>query len=279
MNLLIKVVAIVAVVLILAVAALRVRKLRRDEMRELSRPVERRLMTPPPSPYAPSKGFRLLDGPVDPTKRSEPLRPRLEPDREYVFSETQMPTYDDVRPTQLRHNESWALNRSARRSSLRYSGLRVVAIALVAAVVVGFVGYYIQHGPAKAKGPGSTSTTTTTRAPTTTTSMTWPTSFSPSSRSGQTATYQVPAVKYQVVVTGTRGASWAVYHMGATNTLEWQGTVALGKSESLQMTGNSFITLGSPKNASVTVGGSPVVFPSPLPPTLNLSFVASPALG
>ena len=47
MNLLVKVVAVVAVVLILAVAALRVRKLRRDEMRDLSKPVERRLRTPP----------------------------------------------------------------------------------------------------------------------------------------------------------------------------------------------------------------------------------------
>lgn len=278
MNLLVKVVAVFAVVLILAVAALRVRKLRRDEMRDLSKPVERRLMTPPPSPYAPSKGFRLLDGPLDPAKRSEPLRPRLEPDREYVFSETQMPTYDDVRPTQLRHNENWALSRSARHSGLPSSGLRVVGIALVAALVVALVGYYVQHGSAKTKGP-ATSTTTTTKPPATTTSLAWPASFTSSSRSGQTATYQVPAVKYQVVVNATRGASWAVYHMGAKNTLEWQGKVALGQSESLQMTGNSLITLGSPKNATVTVGGSPVVFPSPLPTTLNLSFVASPVPG
>jgi hypothetical protein len=279
MNLLVKVVVILAVVLIVAVAALRVRKLRRDKMRELSKPVERRLMTPPPSPYAPSKGFRLLDGPLDPTKRSEPPRPRLETDREYVFSETQMPTYDDVRPSPLRHNENWALSRSARHSSLPSTGLVVVAIALVAVLVVGFVGYYVQHGSPKANGPATSSTTTTTRASTTTTTLVWPTSFSPSSSSGQTATYQVPAVKYQVVVTGTRGASWAVYQMGAKNTLEWQGKVALGKSESLPMTGNSIITLGSPKSATVTVGGSPVVFPSPLPTTLNLSFVASPVRG
>ncbi len=78
MALALKIVIVVVVVLVVAVAALRIRKLRRDEIRELSRPVERRLMSPPPSPYAPSKGFRLLDGPLDATRRPEPLRPRLE---------------------------------------------------------------------------------------------------------------------------------------------------------------------------------------------------------
>lgn len=274
MNLVVKVVAIVVVVLIIVVAALRVRKLRRDEMRELSRPVERRLMTPPPSPYAPSKGFRLLDGPIDPAKRAEPPRPRLETDREYVFSETQMPTYDDARPAQLRHNEDWALSRSARRSSPPFSGVRVIAFALGAVLVVGIIGYYLQGGSPAKKGPATSSVPPTTIR-TTTTTLAWPASFSPAARSGQSATYNVPAPSYQVVVTGSLGPSWAVYEMGPKNTLEWQGKVARGKSESLRMTGNSRITLGSPKNATVTVGGSAVVFPSPLPTTLTLVFVST----
>ena len=271
MNLALKVAGAVIVVLILVVATLRVRKLRRDEMRELSKPVERRLMTPPPSPYAPSKGFRLLDGPIEPARRAEPARPRLETDREYVFSETQMPSYGEVRPSPMRHNENWALSRSA-RSNLRFAGLRIGAIVLVLAIVAGFVGYYVQRG-----APGASTTTTTSIVPTTTTTLRWPTTFRPTSMSGQTANYQVPAVNYTVVVSGTRGATWAVYQMGPKNTLEWQGRVALGKSESLQMTGNSLITLGSPKNATVSVGGSPVVFPSRLPTTLSLSFAVQPA--
>jgi hypothetical protein len=41
------------------------------------------------------------------------------------------------------------------------------------------------------------------------------------------------------------------------------------------MIGDSTITIGAPKNASVTIDGKPVVFPSPLPATLVLSFVSS----
>jgi len=57
-----EIIGIVVAVLLIAGTVLRIRKVRRDEMRELSRPLERRLVSPPPSPYAPSKGFRLLDG-------------------------------------------------------------------------------------------------------------------------------------------------------------------------------------------------------------------------
>ncbi len=64
-----KVIAVIVVLILALGTFLRVRKLRRDEMRALSKPVERRLMTPPPSPYAPSKGFRLLDGAGEPLAR------------------------------------------------------------------------------------------------------------------------------------------------------------------------------------------------------------------
>jgi hypothetical protein len=63
--------------------------------------------------------------------------------------------------------------------------------------------------------------------------------------------------------------------MGPQSTLEWQGTVAQGHVESLKMIGDSQITIGAPKSASVTVEGKSVVFPSPLPTTLVLSFVSS----
>ncbi len=63
--------------------------------------------------------------------------------------------------------------------------------------------------------------------------------------------------------------------MGPHSTLEWQGTVAPGNRESLRMIGDSQITIGAPKSASVTVQGKPVVFPTPLPATLVLSFLSS----
>jgi hypothetical protein len=266
MNLTVEIASAVVVVLIVVMAVLRIRKLRRDDIRELASPVDRRLMTPPPSPYAPSKGFRLLDGPVDPQGRTEPARPRLESNRDYVFSESQMPIYDDVRPVPLRHNEMWALTRSARRS-VPFSGLRVAVIALVAVLLVGFIAYYLQDTTNKKHGIPTSSTTTIV-----TTVTTWPGSFAATSTSSQTATYDVPVQKYSVVVTGSLGATYAMYQMGPSHTLEWQGTLVRGASKSLQMTGSSQITIGAPKNATVTLGGSPVIFPSPLPTTLTLLF-------
>jgi hypothetical protein len=262
------------VVLVAGIAALRIRKLRRDEIRELSRPVERRLMSPPPSPYAPSKGFRLLDGPIDSTRRPEPLRPRLETDREYVFSESQMPGDVDVVSSHLRHSEEWALSKSARRSA-SFTGLRVAVIALIVIAIVGALGIYIQHRHPKS-GPTATTTSTRPHSTTTTTiASALPSSFAATSTSGETATYQVPLKRYQVIVRGALGPTWAVYKMGPQSTLEWQGTVPVGTDESLPMTGDSQITIGAPKSASVTVAGKPVVFPSPLPTTLVLSFVSS----
>jgi hypothetical protein len=275
MALALKIAIVVVVVLVVAVAALRIRKLRRDEIRELSRPVERRLMTPPPSPYAPSKGFRLLDGPLDATRRPEPLRPRLESDREYVFSESQMPGDSEVVPSHFRHNEKWALSKSARRSA-SFTGLRVAVIAVIIIAVVGALGLYLQHLHSKNT---STTTTTTTRPPKTTTTiaaaLSLPATFTATSTSGETSTYQVPRKSYVVVVRGALGPTWAVYKMGPSSTLEWQGTIKQGTDESLRMIGDSQITIGAPKSASVTVGGKPVVFPSPLPTTLVLSFVSS----
>ena len=85
----------------------------------------------------------------------------------------------------------------------------------------------------------------------------------------------MPASRYVVTVRGVAGAVWTVYRMGPANTLEFQGTVGVGKSETLKMTGDSRITLGSPRNAAVEVGGSPVTLPSPLGSPLVLTFKAS----
>jgi hypothetical protein len=274
MALALKIIIAVVVVLVITIASLRIRKLRRDEIRELSRPVERRLMSPPPSPYAPSKGFRLLDGPLDATRRPEPSRPRLETDREYVFSETQMLVDGEVVPTHHRHNEKWALSKSGRRTA-SFTGLRVAVIALIIVVIVGGIGLYLQHRDSNHNAPPTTTTTRPRSTTTTTIAAALPASFVATSTSGETATYRVALTKYVVVVHGALGATWAAYEMGPQSTLEWQGTVAQGAMESLMMTGDSHITIGAPKSASVTVEGKPVVFPSPLPTTLVLSFVAS----
>jgi hypothetical protein len=156
-TLALKLIVLVVVVLVVAIATLRIRKLRRDEIRELSQPVERRLVSPPPSPYAPSKGFRLLDGPIEESPRPQPARPRLEADHDYVFSETQIPGDESIVPSHFRHNEQWALSKSARRSP-SMTGLRVAVIAIILVALLGGVAWYLQHH----KSPGTKPPTTTT---------------------------------------------------------------------------------------------------------------------
>lgn len=268
MTLALEIIGIVVAVLVVAGTVLRIRKVRRDETRELSRPLERRLVTPPPSPYAPSKGFRLLDGSGDPVARPPVERPRLDPGRPYVFSDAQ--SGEESSALHTRHNDDWFLSRSSHRSTGSLAA-RGVGIVLVIVVVVGiFVTYAVEHHSPQSSGSTTTTTTTRPRAATTTTTL--PSTLHASSLSGDDANYAVPGARYRVTVTGSRGETWAVYNMGPASTLEWQGPVDLGKNESLVMTGGSRITIGSPSSAEVTVDGRPVVFPSPLPATLVLVF-------
>jgi hypothetical protein len=270
-KLVIEIVAAILVVLLLVGIALRVRKLRRDEMRELSKPIERRLFSPPPSPYAPSKGFRLIDESGEPLQRPAVERPRLDPDHHYVFSESTS-SAEDVVASHLRHKDDWFLSRSSHRSTLFIMLRRVAVILLIGLIIAVVVTYYVNHDASKTPKGSGTDPTTTTPANTTTTTAPFPSSFQSTSTNGDDAFYIVPASSYQVVVTGSLGATWAVYEMGTKNTLEWQGRVAQGHDESLKMIGDSRITIGSPSSATVSVAGSPVVFPSPSPSTLNLVF-------
>ncbi len=265
MILALEIIGIVVAVLLIAGTALRIRKVRRDEMRDLSRPLERRLVSPPPSPYAPSKGFRLLDGSGEPVARPPVERPRLDPSRPYVFSDSQ--SAEESGALHARHNDDWFLSRSSHRSTSSLVARSVGIVLAVAVVVAIIVTYAVEHHSPQ---QSATTTTTTTRPPTTTTSV--PTTLRPASLSGDDANYTVPGSRYRVTVTGSRGETWAVYNMGPASTLEWQGPVDLGKDESLVMTGDSRITLGSPSSARVTVNGRPVVFPSALPATLVLVF-------
>ena len=277
MILALKIVAVILVVLASGALALRARKLRRDEMRELSKPLDRRLVAPPPSPYAPAKSFRLLDGSGEPLNRPPVERPRLDPERHYAFSDSP-PNSEELAALRQRHNDDWFLSRSSHRSTVSILLRRVGVAALIILIIVVIVTYYAeQHSSPNPKGASSTTTTTlgTKRATTTTTTVIFPSSFVATSTSGDDATYRVPVAKYRVIVTGSLGATWAVYNMGPTNSLEWQGTVAQGRDELLTMTGNSRITIGSPSNATVSVDGRPVTFPSPPPSTLVLVFAAA----
>jgi hypothetical protein len=269
MSVALKVVIGVAVVLVIVTVVLRLRKLRRDEMRKIASRVERRLMTPPPSPYTPSKGFRLLDGPINPDgTRPEPPRPRLETDRDYVFSESQLPSYQESVLPLGRRDTKWALSKSGRPGRFATFGSRLGLIFLVILIVAVVGIYYAKHG----NPPKITTTTTTTLGSSVSThsKVVWPSTLVASVVSGDKATYPVPVSKYRVTVSGANGAVRTVYRMGPQNTLEWQGTIAPGSSESLVLSGVSKITLGSPRGVSVKVGLSNVAFPPTLPATLTL---------
>jgi hypothetical protein len=265
-KLTIEIVAGIVVVLLIAGTVLRLRKIRRDEKRELSRPLDRRLVVPPPSPYAPSKGFRVLDGSDASLERPALERPRIDPARKYVFNDP-----DEPPVIRARHNEDWFLSRSAHRSTASLVGRGVAVVAVIALVIAVVVTYYIHHDPAPKKHSSDTTTTTSKPSPTTTTSKP---NLEPASTNGEDAVYNVDASRYRVTVYGARGETWTVYNMGPSNTLEWQGAVAQGSHESLVMIGDSRITLGSPSSAAVSLDGRPIVFPSPLPATLVLVFNA-----
>jgi hypothetical protein len=262
----------VAAVILVAVG-LRMLKLRREGARESVPMDDRRLVAPPPSPYEPSKGFRLINEAGQPLERPPVQRPRLDPERHYVFSDAATHN-DDALPLQLRHSDDWFLSRSAHRSTA-YIILRAVGVILLIAIVIAVItAYYVDHSHTPPKGASGTTTTTTT-APQTTTTV--PVAFRPTATSGEDADYSIPAARYRVTVTGARGESWTEYNMGPANTLEWQGAVDQGQDKSLVMTGSSQITLGSPSSAAVSVDGHRVIFPAPLPVTLVLVFDATTA--
>ncbi|NNN08525.1 MAG: hypothetical protein HKL85_04950 [Acidimicrobiaceae bacterium] len=96
----------------------------------------------PPSPYQPSRGFRILDG-EEPVSTPPVRLPRLDPNKEFVFNETQVTIGDSISPPQFRHDEKWALDRSMRhaphlhvRRRRRMAGVIVVIVVIVVLVVV-----------------------------------------------------------------------------------------------------------------------------------------------
>lgn len=261
------------VLLVLIGVGLRMRKLRRDNGGDRISMDDRRLVAPPPSPYEPSKGFRLINEAGEPLERAPVQRPRLDPEHHYVFSDSATHN-DDALPVHLRHNDDWFLTRSAHRSTT-YIVMRAVGVfVLIAVVIATVIMYYFDRTNNPSKSATGTTTTTTT-IPRTTTTV--PVAFRPTATSGEDADYSIPAERYRVTVTGARGESWTEYNMGPSNTLEWQGAVDQGQDKSLVMIGNSQITLGSPSSAAVTVDGHRVIFPAQLPATLVLVFDATTA--
>ena len=173
-----------------------------------------RLMSPPPSPYAPSKGFRLLDGPVDSeTRRPEPPRPRLEIGPRVRLQRIPDASESEVVPTHLRHNEKWALSKSARRSA-SFTGLRVAVIALIVVVIVGVARTSTSSTGTDKNGSPTTTTHDVHRRRPRRRRRRCRHRSSRRRRVVRPRRTDVPRKSYNVVVDGALGPTWAVYKMG-----------------------------------------------------------------
>lgn len=220
----VKIVGAVFVFLLAIAVILRMRKLRRDEMRELAKPVERRLITPPPSPYRPSKGFRLLDGTNEPLARPEVERPRLDPSRPYVFGESSGP--EEVVPAPLRHSQDWFLTRSSHRSGLSIWLRRIVVVVVVVVVIAIVATYYADHHKKPIPGKGTSAPALLTAASATTGPSV---GFFPTAVTGGT---RCLAVEHDcgAAVLGARDQArdqtWAAVATGSSRTLLWSGAFA-----------------------------------------------------
>ena len=274
MTLALKIVLVIVIVLLLAGVGLRARKLRRDELRQHNTHGDQRLMRPPPSPYVTSKGFRLVDdaGNATTSTRPAPPRPRLEPDQEYVFGESQTTSFEEISPPSTRHDTRWALERSLHHSTVPARSRRTVAVLVVVALVLIAISAYAMRSRRPSPVPSTVASTTTTLA----SGVAWPHSFIAASIAGGAATYDVPATKYRVTVRAGAANVWVVFRMGTADTIEYQGDVAAGQAKDLVLTGSSTIILGSSRSASVDVGPSPLALPRPPSSPLTINLVASP---
>ena len=151
---------IIVIVIVALVALLRWRKLRRDDL--LAALHHSDTFFPPPAPYEVSRGIRLLDDGDVPLTRAEPQRPRLDPERQYVFSDVGPIDSSASYLTRSKHNERWALERSSHGPRVTAASGRVIAIVVVALGILIGIGAYLQSSPAHAPHTTTTSTTTTT---------------------------------------------------------------------------------------------------------------------
>lgn len=102
----------------------------------------------PPSPYAPSRSFRLLDASGDIEQPVAPEAPKLAHEGELVFGDAS--SYSDaVAPLtpQLRREEQWAIQRSMRRAPRLKSRRRHRSrqVQLAGALLVVVVVLYVTH--------------------------------------------------------------------------------------------------------------------------------------
>jgi hypothetical protein len=112
--------------------------------------------TLPPSPYQPSRGFRILESSEPVVPHPVPL-PHLDPNREFVFNDSLATPAEPVSPPHLRHDEKWALDRSMRHAPHPHvrRRRRLAWVVVILLLVVGLVAVLVlRHSPAPAHHSG-----------------------------------------------------------------------------------------------------------------------------
>jgi len=267
----IRLAALVLLILIVvlggAIAFLRWRKLRRDEIRILERHSKNFL--PPPSPYQPSKGFRLLDGSTTLPAPRDVQRPRLDPDAHYVFGETTPSFGEDLAASAHRHDQMWALDRASRRRGLSPSSWRVVGLALLVIFILLVVGYFLERHPARDHHKTSTTTSSTIAA------AQWPSQLVAASSTSSSATYDIPTGSYTFATTAEGGALQLTVRSGTPSSVVYQGTLAKGANVSLSLSGTTTVVIDPSADGAITLHSSDVVLPTSAGTTMTLTFTTS----
>ena len=253
--------AVVVVLLVVvlagaAFAALWWRRVRRDTARAMHR--DQRLITPPPSPYEPSQGFRLVDGQSQPAPmtRPTPPRPRLDA-KEYVFGDTTAPGDEGL--ASVRHDSHWALERMTRHRRRKWRSRQWMRLGVVILLVVLAAGYALQRG--HFAGTSTTSTSTT-----------WPTSFAATSTDVHSAHVVVPTAHYTLKVSATATVDLVV--KGHTDNY-FHGTLLHGQSTTLTIDEPVTLTVNV-LAVTVSLNGSPLNLPASATAPYALTITPSP---
>lgn len=260
-------VALIALVVVVAsvVVARTARRRHRDEIRSIHH-YHDRLDVLHVEQHDKGGAVRVVDGDPVVATRVAPHRPRLDPDAVHIDGATR-----DVGSTapRLRHDREWALDRMEPKARVDTPTFAVALAVVAALVVIAVVGYLIQHD----RGRATTRHTATTTRPATTTTVA--SSITPSSVDGDVATYPLSVRAYTVRVVAAFGAEWVEVTVPPGGPVTYASTLAKGATARVALHGPSMVELGAPNSATVSVDGTPVVFPSPVPPSLSLRFDAA----
>lgn len=254
------VIVLVVVVLVIVGGALWWRAQRREEGHATHATHDSRLVTPPPSPYQPSQGFRLVDGESQPAPevRPTPARPRLDA-RDYVFGESTVTGDDGL--AAARHDSHWALERMTRHRRRKWRSRQWMRLGVVVLIVVLAAGYVLQRG--HPTGPTATTSTTV--------STTWPASFAATSTGIHSSRVAVPTTRFSLKVLASAPVSVVV--TGATHTYA-HVTLASGQSVTREVKGSVTVKL-SALAVTVSLNGSPLNLPSDATAPYTLSVNAA----